>query len=304
MKTLFIINPVAGGGRGLRTWQAVEQALVRRGLAYEYRFTEGRNAATELAVQARQNGYDTVVGVGGDGTIQEIVNGLIGPNGECPAALGVIPGGTGNDFSKMLGYPRDPEGALNVILDGKVRRFDVGRANGRYFINIAGVGFDAEVAGFLNQRPKRLPGALMYVYGVLAVLLRYRPAPLTIDLGGEVLERRCLLVSVANGPSHAGGMKMCPEARPDDGVLDLCVVGNLSRLQTVTLLPKVFSGRHTRHPEVKLYTARKVRITSDEPLYVQADGEIFGRVPVEVEIVPGVLRVIGADPDRPGSSRR
>jgi len=294
LKAVFVVNPVAGGGRGLRVWRQLERELSRRGLSADCRFTAGRGLATALAVEAKNQGYDTVIGVGGDGTIQEVVNGLVDAQGGCPATLGIIPAGTGNDFSKLLGYPRDPAGALDVILAGRVRRLDIGRANGRYFINIAGVGFDAEVAAFLNQRPKRLPGALMYVFGVLAVLLRYRPTPLTIDLGAEVLRGKCLLVSVANGPSHAGGMKMCPDASPEDGVLDICVVGDVGRLQTLWLLPKVFSGRHTLHPKVRLYRTTKVRIDSSEPLFVQADGEIFGRVPVDVDVLRGVLPVFAA----------
>lgn len=295
MRLFFIINPTAGGGRGQRVWAAVSRELARRQATADYGLTDGPAAATRLAAQARQEGYDAVVGVGGDGTIQEIVNGLVDGNGGCPSALGVIPGGTGNDFSKMLGVPRDPSRALDVVLGGQVRRFDLGRANGRYFINLAGVGFDAEVAGFLNQRPKRLPGALTYVYGILVTLFRYRPALMTVDLGREVIRGKYLLVSVANGPSHAGGAKMCPEARPDDGSLDICVGGNLGRLETIFVLPQVFTGRHTRHPKIKIYKAiERVRIDAEAPLFLQADGEIFGRVPADLEIVPGALRVIGA----------
>ncbi len=299
-KILFIVNPTAGGGRGLKTWQVLNRVLTLRGLALDHQFTDRRGAATDLATRARLAGYGTVVAVGGDGTVQEIVNGLVGPKGDCPTALGIVPGGTGNDFSKMLGYPGDPVGALEVVLGGRIRRFDLGRANGRYFINIAGVGFDAEVAGFLNQRPKRLPGILTYIYGILTVLFRYRPALLSLDLGAEVLRQKCLLVSVANGPSHAGGFKMCPEAKPDDGLLDLCVAGDLTRPQTLLLLPKVFSGRHTLHPKVRIYKGvKKVKISSELPLFLQADGEIFGRVPAEIEVVPNVLRVIGAGEGTP-----
>lgn len=296
-RTLYIVNPTAGGGRGLATWRVVSRALEARGLPAEYRLTTGRGAAIELAAEAARAGYDTLVAIGGDGTVQEVVNGLIGPDQDCPAALGVIPGGTGNDFSKMLGCTGDPLQALSIVLAGRERRLDVGRANGRYFINIAGVGFDAEVAGFLNQRPKRLPGLLTYLYGIVTMLFRYRPAPMTLDLGRERLEQKCLLVSVANGPSHAGGLKMCPEARPDDGTLDICVAGDVTRWQTLILLPQTFSGRHTRHPKVRIYKAVKtVRITSDLPLFLQADGEIFGRVPAEFEVVPGALRVLAAAP--------
>jgi YegS/Rv2252/BmrU family lipid kinase len=294
VRAFYIVNPVSGGGKGLRTWRRIEGYLSRRGLPAEGRLTDGPGAATELAIQARQKGYELVVGVGGDGTIQEVVNGLIDSAGRCPAVLGVVPGGTGNDFSKMLGYPSDPEGALDVILGGEVRLLDVGRLTDRYFINIAGVGFDAEVAGFLNQRPKRLPAALTYIYGVLVMLFRYRPAEMTLELDEETVIGKCLLVSVCNGHSHAGGMRMAPEARPDDGILDICVAGDLGRLETVLLLPKVFKGRHTLHPKVKLYKTRKIGITSSQPLVLQADGEVLGRTPAKIDLVPGVLQVMGA----------
>lgn len=294
MRTLYLVNPVSGAGRGLRAWHAVERALAERGLTAHYQMTQGRGDATRLAAAACRNGYELVVGVGGDGTLQEIVNGLIGPRGECLTVLGVIPGGTGNDFSKMLGYPQDPVRALDVLLAGHMLCLDLGRANGRYYINIAGVGFDAEVAAFLNRRPKRLPAVATYVYGVLVMLFGYRPALLRLVMDTETLEQKCLLVSVCNGHSHAGGMKMCPEAKPDDGMLDICVAGDLSRLETLFLLPKVFSGRHTAHPKVKLYKTRRIKIDSAQPLYVQADGEIFGQVPAEAEVVPKILRVVAA----------
>ncbi|HCJ11296.1 MAG TPA: hypothetical protein DHW14_09080 [Clostridiales bacterium] len=293
MRVLFIVNPVAGGGRGLRVWRAVERALLERGCPAEHRFTGGRGAATELAAEVRRAGYDRVVGIGGDGTIQEIVNGLLDEEARCPTALAVIPGGTGNDFSKMLGYPQNPLKALEVALGGRELTLDVGRIGRRYFINIAGVGFDAEVAAFLNLRPKRLPGVLTYLFGVLVMLFRYRPAPLELAMDDLTLKEKCLLVSVCNGHSHAGGMKMCPGARPDDGVLDICVAGNLSRLETLMLLPRVFWGGHTRHRKVRLYRTTEIRIASRTPLHVQADGEVLGRLPAEIRIVPGALRVIG-----------
>ena len=294
MKAFYIVNPVSGGGKGLRVWRQVEGSLRRRGLPCDHRFTDGRGAATEIALQARHSGFELVVGIGGDGTIHEVVNGLIDSAGRCPAVLGVIPGGTGNDFSKILGCPADPDKALDTLLSGEVRAFDVGCVNGHYFINIAGVGFDAEVAGFLNQRPKRLPAALTYVYGVLVMLFRYRPVEMTLTLDEETVSEKCLLVSVCNGHSHGGGMKMVPHARPDDGVLDICVAGDLSRTETLLLLPKVFSGKHTSHPKVKLYKTSAISIRSNQSLVLQADGEVLGRTPVELSLVAGALQVMGA----------
>jgi len=157
VRPFFVVNPTAGGGQGLRAWRRVEELLHERGVPAECRFTQGPGWATALTEEARSQGFDAVVGIGGDGTIQEIVNGLVDAEGNCPVPLGVIPGGTGNDFSKMLGCPRDPARALDMVLRGRVRTFDLGRYGDRYFINIAGVGFDAEVAAFLNRRPKRLP---------------------------------------------------------------------------------------------------------------------------------------------------
>lgn len=299
VRAFFIVNPTAGGGRGLEVWREVERALPGLGIAADHRLTHGPGTATELAAAACRAGHTLVVGIGGDGTIQEIVNGLVGADGRSPATLAIIPGGTGNDFSKMLGIPRDSVEALTTIFQGQTRRLDLGRAYGgtgdhpRYFVNIAGVGFDAEVAAFLNRRPKRLPAVLTYVYGALVILARYRPVRARITLDDRVLERRCLLVSVCNGHAHAGGMRMCPEAKPDDGLLDICIAGDLGRLETLTLLPKVFSGRHTRHAKVELYTTKTITIEGDQPLFVQADGEILGRVPVKIEVVPGALEVVG-----------
>lgn len=337
MKLLFIVNPAAGGGKGLKAWREVEAVLAARGIPADHRFTEkagGSGSAAALARQARDD-YDCIVGVGGDGTLQEVANGLVGDfaarriaedrhsghrrggdrgDGDrgdgggaggdregkettadtCRAALGIIPGGTGNDFCKMLGYPKDPVGALDVVLGGSVRHFDVGIVNGnRVFINVMGVGFDAEVAGFLNKSPKRLPGLLMYLYGILVILMRFRPALVRVRMDDDLVTQKCLLVSVGNGHSHAGGLQMCPEAKPDDGILDVLLAGDLGRGETLALLPKLPSGRHTTHPKVSIRRARKVTIESDEPLVVQADGEILGEVPATIEVAPRVLRVVG-----------
>jgi diacylglycerol kinase (ATP) len=293
VKLLFIVNPTAGGGRGLRTWRVIEQAMSARGMPAEVRFTGRRGAATEFAVQGRQAGFETIVGVGGDGTLQEVVNGLVDTEGRCRAALGVIPGGTGNDFSKLLTYPQDPLGALNVVLAGKERRIDLGRVNGRFFLNIAGIGFDAEVVRSLDLKPKRLPGATTYVLGVLRTIVNYTPTYLTIEFEGVTIRQKCLLVSVANGPAHGGGLRMCPGAITDDGLLDLCVAGDFGRLEAALMLPRVLKGRHVTHPKVRMYAgAKKVRVSSDAPVYVHADGELLGPTPAEVEIVPGALRVI------------
>jgi len=296
VRPFFVVNPTAGGGRGLRIWGEIERVLQDREIPVEFRLTHDRGSATELAAEVRSAGYDVVVSVGGDGTIQEVVNGLVDTEGNCPTPLGVIPGGTGNDFSKMLGYPREPLAALEVVLGGRVRALDLGRYGSRYFINIAGVGFDAEVAAFLNRRPKRLPAVLTYLYGVLVMLTRYRPAPLEVALDGMTITQNCLLVSVCNGHSHAGGMKMCPEAQPDDGTLDICVVGDVGPLETIMLLPKVFSGRHTLHSKVKTYKTDRIAIRSPRQLFVQADGEILGRLPADFEVLPGALKVIAAGP--------
>ncbi len=290
MSTLVIVNRAAGHGRAARIWEQIRPVLLARGSEYEWLETLRPGHATELARDAVSRGFQRIIAVGGDGTVHETVNGLA----QSPVVLGVIPAGTGNDFAKTLALPKDPSQALAAIDSGRVRRIDLARANDRYYMNVAGVGFDAEVAGEANRIPKYIKGAAGYLVSIFRVLPRYSPITLRINLDGRVLEQPCLLVSAGNGRYYGGGLKICPEAVPDDGLLDVIVGGDFGKAETLAVLPRVFTGTHITHPKVKTYRAVKVSIESPVPLLVQADGEIIGQTPVTFELIPGALAVAGA----------
>ncbi len=253
-----------------------------------YVFTEAPMHASEIARLAAKEGIPLVVAVGGDGTVHEVANGLAGTG----TALGVIPAGKGNDFARSLGIPLSPARAAELISTGFLRVIDLGMVGGRYFLNVSGVGFDAEVAQEVNSSGRKLGGPLTYILGVLKMLRRYDPVPVEIVLDGVVVRERILVVAIGNTPYYAAGMKMVPHARPDDGKFGICVAGNLTKAETLAMLPLVYSGRHISHNKVSTYSAARVELRSDIALAIQADGEIVGRLPAVFTVATGCLRVI------------
>jgi YegS/Rv2252/BmrU family lipid kinase len=293
-RCFIIVNPAAGRGRARRTWETTIRPMLQGGgLLFDEVYEDRPGAAVPLADQATRDGHEILVAVGGDGTVHEILNGVLGPSVAHRPALAVIPGGTGNDFARGVGIPKDMITAARLLLDGGQRRLvDVGRVNDRYYGTISGVGFDAEVAAEVNRWPKWVAGTVVYTAGILKKLITYRCAPSRITIDGEVLELPMFLVAAANTPWYAGGMFMAPHARPDDGLLEIIIARDLTRVETLGVLPKVFSGDHLKHPKVSHRAGREIRVESDVPLAVHADGETVGRVPAVFRAVPQALEVI------------
>jgi len=287
MRAHVIINPAAGGGRAGRMWPRVGSVLRHAGWDLTECLTERRGHASDLAAAASA---DVVVAVGGDGTAHEVVNGML--RGSRPGVLGVIPSGTGSDFARALGLPRDPLAAAEVLVTGRPRRVDVGEVNGRYFLTIAGAGFDGEVARLVNSWPKVLGGTMMYVLGILKMLATYRPVDVEIVLDGVSQRERLFLIAVGNTAWNAGGMWTVPAARADDGILHALIAGPLTRLETLGVLPKMFSGRHLGHPKIRQTQALEIRVTSATPLSIQADGESIGTLPALFTVHPQALTVL------------
>lgn len=287
MRVCFVVNPVAGRGRGLATWRKIETLCCRRA-DVEVRFTRGKDDARIRAREAAVAGFDRVVAVGGDGTVSEVVNGLVGTG----ASLGVIPAGTGNDFIRSAGIPADPSDAAATAFVGRETALDVATANGRYFINVGGVGLDAEVVRDVSRIPGYFGGTIAYLLGVFKNFVTYTPAPVEIIADGQIFERKALLVAVGNGLFYGGGMKVLPAARLDDGLLDVCIAGNMSRPEILRALPRLYRGTHLGLPKVEMLRAREVTITSHRPLSIQVDGEIVGHVPVTFRVEPGALKVV------------
>jgi diacylglycerol kinase (ATP) len=293
VRSLVVVNPVAGNGSAPRVWARVGHALSTGGVAdWECVMSEGKGHARELARAAAKSGCERVVAVGGDGTVCEVANGIA----RTDTALAIIPTGTGNDSGRNLGIPSDPLAAARLALSGPIRTIDLGEIEtpqgSTYFVNVAGFGFDAEVTTRVNAFPKLGGGTLPYVLGVLQTLGQFRSPSMRITLGDRIVERRVFLVAVANGACYGGGMRIAPDALPDDGLFDVCVVSDLSRLEVLRLIPKLYSGRHRSHPAVELLRCREVHAQSTVRVRCQADGELVGDLPASFKIHPGGLRCV------------
>jgi YegS/Rv2252/BmrU family lipid kinase len=292
---VLVLNPIAGDGAGGRLMPQLEAQLGRR--MAELRVSTRRGHAEELAAEAIRAGAERVVAVGGDGTMQEVVNGIISAGG---GTLGVVPVGRGNDLARSLAIPIDPLAALDIALGPVLRPMDVGRAirgaTLRHFVAAGGVGFDAQVSWTMaNPRPWWKNGRAGYFAGTIDELRRFHNQRLRItfdlDSGREVVDHTSLMVAFANGPYYGGGMKICPDASLSDGQLDVCVVGDLSRLEALRELPGLYQAKHVNHPKVRFYRSRWILIEGDEPTRVHLDGEPWGTLPIRVEALPAALNV-------------
>jgi YegS/Rv2252/BmrU family lipid kinase len=288
MRAHAIVNPTAGGGRSVRAWNQIAPILREAGWRVTETVTAHRGHARELALDTTS---DVVMAVGGDGTVHEVANGLLSVKRR--ATMAVVPVGTANDFARALGMPRDPLAAAAALLTAETRTVDVGQVNGRYFVTIAGAGFDGEVARAVNAWPKWFGGHVMYVLGILKTLATYQTteAEIIVDAGAAARER-LFLFAVGNTAWNAGGMRLVPAARMDDGLLHAVVAGPLGRLETLTVLPRVFSGTHVNHRKLWETSGRELRVTAARPLVVQADGEIVGTLPATFTVHPGALSVL------------
>ncbi len=291
---LVILNPVAGNGRAQRAAQRIAAAARSAGATFVE--TQARGHGTELAAGAADGGYRRVVAVGGEGTVQEIANGLVAGGGVI--TLGIVPGGNGNDLARALGLPRDPVAALAVALHGAAEPMDVGLATGsrgsRIFVDAAGIGFDAGIAARMaGSRQRWQRGRAGYLLTTLDELRRYRNSRVRIAVdGAPAAERMILFAAVANGAWYGGGMHIAPGARLDDGSLDLCLVGDLSRLAALGQLPGLYRGTHVRHPAVSMTRVRAVELEAvDSDVPVHLDGEPFGSLPLRIEVRPAALTV-------------
>jgi YegS/Rv2252/BmrU family lipid kinase len=299
----LIVNPSAGGGKAGRVLPDVLSALEGHGLTVRSELTRDLDHARELARTAALAG-ETIVCLSGDGMVGAVADTLR----EIPEALlGVLPGGRGNDLARVLGIPADPVQACATIVGGFSRKLDLGEVGGRTFVGIASAGFDSDANRIANEAPAWL-GGLVYVYGALRALLSWRPARFEIELThscaphdggqagdppGERHSFTAYTVGAANSKTYGGGMRAAPDALLDDGLLDVVVLENVSKVRFLTrILPKVFSGTHVQEPNVKVFRAREISVSADRPFTMYADGDPIGELPVRVRAVGGAVRVL------------
>lgn len=289
MRALFVVNNVAGRGRTRRVWPELWAKLQREGL--ETAETTGPKDATRIARDAAAAGFDRVIAVGGDGTVMEVAAGLAGQHS---TALGMIPTGAGCDFARTAGIPADPEQAVQFALTADALPTDLATLGEETFLNVAGVGFDAEVAAEDQRNRERFSstGTIPYLRAVASILRTYRPRPMEIEADGVRLDGKCLLVAVANAQYYGGGMRIAPTARVSDGYLDVLIAGDVTVMETLMLLPRLYSGSHLRHPKIKLIRCRSLEVRSAQATAVHRDGEVSGHTPARFGILPGALRVV------------
>lgn len=290
MKHLFIINPTAGKGKNLSLIPEIEKILEVKKEEYFIEVTKGVGHATEIVKNYVKNDDYRVYSVGGDGTLNEVLNGIVGSN----STLAVIPSGTGNDFSRNIYEYSDVLTSLEQAINGKDVFLDLARVNDRYFINIASVGFDAEVA-YNTANFKKLPfvgGSLAYIFGIIETVFKYKSVHLNITIDEKKLNIKSLLAAIANGKCYGGGILMTPDAILDDGVFDVCIIEEVNKLKILRLFPKAIKGQHASIKEVSFYRGRKVKISCDEEVSLNIDGEILRVREVEFEIIPKGIKVV------------
>lgn len=303
-KHCIIVNPVAGKGAGKKAIPEIEVCLDSLGIDYDLIVTECPGHGIDLAEEAGANGYDTVVAVGGDGTANEIINGLMraANRGRLTSKLAVLPVGRGNDFSYGMGVPQDLEAACGLLANGKTRLIDVGFVKGgdypegRYFGNGVGIGFDTIVGFEAAKLPSFISGIPAYLIAALKTIFLFFNAPLLhLQIDDEVLEQRCLLVSLMNGRRMGGSFMFAPESKSDDGLLNLCITEQVSRIGVLKLFPKVMSGTQQDHPAIKMPTGKRIIIEAlSGTLPVHADGETIcvAGDKLEVEILQKQLELV------------
>jgi diacylglycerol kinase (ATP) len=287
--TLAIVNPAAGDGAGARVGAGLARELEASGFKVEIIQTPAPGEAARIAREASEDGCRTVIAVGGDGTANEIANGLVGTS----TALALYPIGSGNDFARSLGYPRKRRDIGRFLAGARRRVIDVGDVNGRIFVNAAGVGIDGHVAERVEASARIVGAALGYFVGALVSIATYRPQPMKLRIDDQIIEGKHLLVVAANGTHFGSGMHIAPKAVLDDGLFDVIVAGDLGRWASLVALAKLYRGTHVNGHDVRLFRARSLDVELARELPAQADGEALRARALTVRMRPGALTVLG-----------
>ena len=303
---IAIVNMAAGGGKTKKDWPIIAQILQREGVRYETFFTDRRLHASIIARNKIKEGYSKIIVVGGDGTMNEVINGVFSQKRihTTEVMLGMISVGTGNDWAKTFNIPADYEGAVRTIKQQKTFIQDAGlvnyRKNGkewkRYFINIAGLGFGAKVVERANRmKEKGKSGHMLYFYNIFYSLIQYRSKKAVIEIDGTSYDRKIFSLNVGIGKYNGGGMIQVPHAIADDGLYSITLIKKIGKLNVIANMKKLYNGNIVKHSKVETYMAKSVQIDGSSLLKVETDGESLGHGPVRFEIIPRSVTVISGD---------
>jgi lipid kinase, YegS/Rv2252/BmrU family len=293
----IVLNPIAGRGRALKIEKSLIEYLHQRNIVFQLEKTKGPRHATDLSSQMSKE-FDIIVAMGGDGTVNEVAAGLIGST----ASLAVFPIGSGNDFNRLIGIPKTMKLAIDTIISGTKKFFDLGRAviqnstgmtQVKHFTNTLGIGIDAQIAKEA-QSIKYLRGLPLYVVAAIKALSTYSPNEYTISDNGTTRKEKAYLICAGNGIYEGGGFKMLPDASPSDAKLNICLIRKMSVWNAIPLVPKIIQGAHREHSKVTLWDSKGLRISSEQPFILHGDGEIFeeNAVDVKIDLIPKAISVI------------
>jgi diacylglycerol kinase (ATP) len=290
------VNPASAGGATGRRWPELARRAAALGLPGDAYLSEEPGHLSELAQRAIADGATLLVAVGGDGTVNEVVNGLVGAEAE----LAIIPLGTGTDFVRTFGIPKRFEAAVAVAMGNRVRTIDLGRASYRtwaggqaesYFANVASAGMSGAIAKRANDGTKVLGGRISFLWATFVVFSRWEAGEVRVSVDDEIRGGRMHDVVVANGRYFGGGIMICPQAEPDDARFDVLLIGDLLKRDLALTMPKTYKGRHLPHPKAELLRGAAVSIDAPQALPIELDGEQPGTTPVRFDVVPQALRL-------------
>lgn len=302
MKTVFVVNPASGNASTGKRWDELSGRIRGLGLEHDALMTHAPGDATELAARAIREGATTVVAVGGDGTINEVANGFFVEGVDASAAaLGLLPMGTGGDFRRTVGVPDDFEPAIHALRERRLRRIDAGKVEAvgldgspmtRHFVNIADAGIGGVVVERVNRTTKLFGGRASFQYAAMMTLLTFKPPMVRVESSEASFEGRAQNVVVANGQYFGGSMHVAPGAIPDDGLFDIVLFGDIARLEALRSINDIYSAKHLENPKVQAWRTGRLRVSSDERVLIDIDGEICGTLPATFTVVPLAIELV------------
>ena len=303
-KVFFIVNPVSAGKKTVKEWPIFEKKLKDRGYKFDWTFTEYPEHATIITREVIKSGYNLVVSVGGDGTMNEVVNGFF-ENGNlinAEAGLAIFARGTGCDFIKSFGIKKGFEDFYKILKKNEAQKLDVGKVSfihdsdqvvTKHFLNISDVGLGGETTRRVNKTKKHLKGFLAFLIGAMMTILKYKNKTIKLEIDGELVKNEKInSVIVANAKYFGGGMYISPNSEANDGFLDIIVIGDFTTLELIRDFHLIYKGKHLTHPKICHYKAKKIKVTSEPIALLEFDGEQSGITPAEFEIIPQALKVL------------
>ncbi len=287
-KIKFIINPAAGQGESKKTINLIQDTFKKIDIDYSISISGYEGHVEKIASEAVEMGYTDIIAVGGDGTVLEAFNGIFNKG----VNLGIIPAGTGNDFVRMLDIKKNFAEALDKIIAGNTLNIDIGIVNDSHFLNVVGMGIDGEIVNKTEEVKNILKGSSAYIYSTFATLLKYKCKNITLTIDGITYERKVYLVAVGNGKYFGGGMMITPGAKLDSENFEIVIINEMKKSKFAILFKKVFSGNHVHENPVEVFYGKNITIVSEDPLMINADGNIIGQSKASIHILPKAQNVI------------